>query len=264
VQAWAEEDGLASNTIRALYEDAHGILWIGTYDGGLGRFEKDRFTSYTVREGLFNNGVFQILEDSRGNFWMSCNRGIYRVSKRQLNDFAAGRTKSISSIEYGRQDGMRNIECNGGLWPAGIKTQDGRLWFPTQDGVAVIDPQKLATPPAPPPVVIESCLIDHTPMAINGPVRVTPEHDNVEIQYSALSFINSEHIRFRYQLHGLDRDWVAAGTRRTAYYPHLPAGRYTFSVTAAHSDGVWNGAGTSLTILVLPRFYRTQWFSILS
>jgi signal transduction histidine kinase/streptogramin lyase len=263
VRAWTEQEGLASNTIRALYEDADGVLWIGTYDGGLGRFKNDRFTRYTVREGLFNNGVFQIFEDSRGNLWMSCNQGIYRVNKKQLNDFAAGKTRTVTSIAYGKRDGMRNIECNGGLAPAGSKTRDGRLWFPTQDGVAVIDPEKLDTNPKTPPVVIESCLIDRAPVPIEHPVRVTPGPANFEIQYTALSLTNSERIRFKYKMQGVDHDWVDAGTRRTAYYPHLPPGSYTFKVTAAHTDGVWNETGASLAFVVLPPFYRTWWFASL-
>jgi ligand-binding sensor domain-containing protein len=190
VQSWTEEDGLPSNTIRALYEDNDGVLWIGTYESGLGRFANGRFTRYSQRDGLFSNGVFQILEDLRANLWMSCNQGIYRVSKRQLNDFAAGRVDAINSVEYGKHDGMRNIEANGGLSPAGIKTPDGRLWFPTQDGVAVIDPEKLPAPPGPPPVIVESCQIDGEPVAIDGPVRVSPGHENLEIQYTALSFLN--------------------------------------------------------------------------
>jgi ligand-binding sensor domain-containing protein len=115
---WTERDGLASNTVRALYEDRDGALWIGAYDGGLSQFKDGRFTRYTTKDGLFNDGVFQILEDARGNFWMSCNRGIYRVSKHELNEFAAGRRSSITSIAYGRSEGMLNPECNGGRWPA--------------------------------------------------------------------------------------------------------------------------------------------------
>jgi signal transduction histidine kinase/ligand-binding sensor domain-containing protein len=263
VHAWTEQDGLASNTIRALYEDADGVLWIGTYDGGLSRFENGRFTRYTVREGLFSNGVFQIFEDSRGNLWMSCNQGIYRVNRKQLNDFAAGKTKTVTSIAYGKRDGLRNIECNGGLWPAGSKTRDGRLWFPTQDGVAVIDPKKLDTSPKTPPVVIESCLVDRAPVPIDHPVRVTPGRENFEIQYTALSLTDSEHIRFKYKMQGVDHDWVDAGTRRTAYYPHLPPGSYMFKVAAAHSDGGWNEAGANLAFVVLPPFYRTWWFASL-
>ena len=263
VRSWTEQDGLPSNTVRALYEDVQGVLWIGTYDGGLGRFENGRFTRYTVHEGLFSDGVFQILEDSRGNLWMSSNQGIYRVSKKQLNDFAADKTKTITSTQYGKHEGMRNVECNGGLWPAGCKTRDGKLLFPTQDCVAVVDPEKLGTNLKPPPVVIESVLIDRAPVFLDGPVRLMPGRENLEIRYSALSLTDSERIRFRYKIEGVDRDWVEAGARRTAYYPHLPFGSYTFQVTAAQSDGVWNEAGANLAFIVLPPFYRTWWFILL-
>src|SRR5262249_56054705 len=126
------------------------------YDGGLGRFKDGRFTRYTTKEGLFNDGVFQILEDARGNFWMSSNRGIYRVNKHELNEFAAGRLSSITSVAYGRSDGLLNPECNGGRWPAGGKTRDGKLWFPTQDGVAGVDPRNTPPKPQTPPLLIEA------------------------------------------------------------------------------------------------------------
>jgi len=264
LKRWTEADGLPSNTVRALYEDTDGVLWIGTYDGGLGRLKDGKFTRYTTREGLFNNGVFQILEGSRGYLWMSCNRGIYRVSKQQLNDLAAGKRATITSIAYGKGDGMRNAECNGGLSPAGIRARDGKLWFPTQDGAAVIDPVAVATNPVPPPVVIESVLLDHEPRPLDRALRVSPGNENLEIEYTALSFINSGQIRFRYRLEDLDRDWVEANTRRTAYYSHLPPGRYRFQVIAANSDGVWNLAGKSIAIIVLPPYYRTWWFLALA
>jgi len=257
---WSERDGLPSDNIRAIYEDRDGVIWIGTYDGGLGRFKDGKFTRYTERDGLFNNGVFQILEDERGNLWMSCNRGIYRVSKQDLNAFADGKRATITSVAYGKADGMLNVECNGGMWPAGIKTKDGKLWFPTQDGVAIIDPQTVHINPQPPPLVIEAVLVDRIPTAIQNSVRIPPGKENLEIDYTALSFIRSEQIRFRYRLEGLDSNWVDAGSRRTAYYPHLPSGTYTFHVIAANSDGVWNNVGLNLTITVLAPFYRRWWF----
>jgi ligand-binding sensor domain-containing protein len=261
--SWTEREGLASNAVRALYEDRDGVLWIGAYDGGLCRLKDGRFTRYATKEGLFNDGVFQILEDARGNFWMSCNRGVYRVSKHELNEFAAGRLASITSIAYSRSDGMLNPECNGGRWPAGVKTRDGKLWFPTQDGVAVIDPEAIPFNAQPPPVVIESFLLDRapvTPLNLDRAVRIAPGRENFEIEYTALSFINSERLRFRYKLEGLDHDWTEAGTRRTAYYSYVPPGQYVFRVIAANSDGVWNTEGESLRVIVLPPFYRTWWF----
>src|SRR6185369_10343875 len=123
--AWTEKDGLPGATVRALKQDNDGTLWIGTYDSGLGRFKDGRFTSYTTRDGLFDNGVFQILEDASGWFWMSSNRGLYRVRKQELNDFADGKLKTLTCLAYNKDDGMPSTECNGGRWPAGVKTRDG-------------------------------------------------------------------------------------------------------------------------------------------
>lgn len=258
--AWTEKDGLPSRTIRSLYLDNENILWIGTYDGGLGRFKDGKFTRYTNKEGLFNNGVFQILEDKRGNFWISSNRGIYRVSRQELNDFADGRQTSISSIAYGKSDGMLNVECNGGRSPAGIITRDGKMWFPTQDGISVINPDEVQVNPKPPPVRIESFFLDRNPVDFDDEVQIQPNQENFEIQYTALSFINSENLRFKYKLEGLDNDWIETGTRRTAYFSHVPPGSYTFRVIAANSDGIWNEEGASIKIVVHPHFYRTWWF----
>ena len=260
---WTEDDGLPSRIVRAVHEDDDGVLWIGTYDSGLARLAQGRFTHYTTRTGLFNDGVFQILEDGRGNLWMSSNRGISRVRKQELNELAAGKRREVSSIAYGRGDGMLNVECNGGAWPAGTEARDGTLWFPTQDGVAVIDPAAVSTNPRPPPVVIESFLLDREPVVpvlFDRPLRIAPGRGTFEIGYTSLSFVNPEHVRFRYRLDGLDDDWIDARNRRTAYYSHVPPGQYTFTVIAANSDGVWNTTGSSLQVVVLPPFYRTWWF----
>ncbi len=256
---YSQEEDL-SHTVRTIYEDGEGVIWIGTYDGGLIRRKDGRFTRYTTNEGLFNNGVFQILEDAGGNFWMSCNLGIYRVSRKELTDYAEGRISSITSIPYGKRDGMLNSECNGGAQPAGIKAADGRLWFPTQGGVAVVDPEAMPVIVQPPPVVIEEVLLNNHPVAFGETVDIEPGAENFEIHYTGLSFIMSERIRFKYIIEGLDRDWVDAGTRRVAYYSHAPPGSYTFKVIAANRDGVWNREGATVRIRIIPPFWRTWWF----
>jgi signal transduction histidine kinase/ligand-binding sensor domain-containing protein len=265
--SWTERDGLPGNTVRALYQDAEGVLWIGTYDSGLGRLKDGKFTRYTVNDGLFDSGVFQILEDNHGWYWMSCNRGIYRVRKQELEDFAAGKIREITSVAYGKSDGMLSVECNGGRWPAGIKARDGKLWFPTMGGVAVIDPATVTTNTQPPQVVVEGVRIENQAVAVDSwesLLRIESAQHNFEIQYTALSFINSANLRFKYKLEGLDQDWVEAGQRRTAYFSYVPPGQYTFKVIAANSDGVWNTEGQRLRIIVLPPFYRTWWFLTLA
>ncbi len=159
---FTEKDGLVSNRVRTIMGEADGTLWLGTYDGGLSRLKNGKFTNYTTADGLFNNGVFRILEDGRGKFWMSSNRGIYTVVKQDLNDLADGKITKITSTAYGKQDGMISTECNGGRQPAGFKSKrDGRLWFPTQQGVVVVDPEAVPFNFNAPPVVIESVKVDN-------------------------------------------------------------------------------------------------------
>jgi signal transduction histidine kinase len=112
--------------------------------------------------------------------------------------------------------------------------------------------------------MIESFLLDRAPVPFDRPVQIAPNRQNFEIEYTALSFINAELLRFKYKLEGLDHDWIDAGTRRTAYYSYVPPGSYTFKVIAANSDGVWNTEGQSLRITVLPPYYRTWWFLTLA
>jgi len=262
--AYTENDGMPATRVRCIYEDGDGVLWIGAYDGGLARFKDGRFTRYTMKDGLFNNGAFQILEDRRGNLWMSCNKGIYSVSKQELNDFAAGKIHSITSISFDQNDGMLDEECNGGMQPAGWIARDGKMWFPTQHGAAVIDAEAAPRNPLPPPVLVEQFMVQRRPVDLHEVMVIPPGSDDVEIHYTGLSLIKSEQVKFKYQLVGLDRDWIEAGTRRAVYYSHLPPGDYKFRVIAANVDGVWNTEGASIGIRILPPFYRTWWFVALA
>jgi signal transduction histidine kinase/streptogramin lyase len=269
ISAFTTADGLASNYIRSLYEDSDRVLWIGSYDGGLTRLKDGKFTRFTMNEGLSSNGVFCILEDNRGWLWMNSNQGIYRVKRQDLNDLADGKIGSLNSIAYNRQDGMLSTEGNGGRQPAGIKARDGKLWFPTSQGIAVVDPETVMTDLLPPSVLIEEMVVDRNPVAdekIQSAIQnqseivLAPNQRNLEINYTGISFINSGHVKFKYRLEGLDRDWNDVGTRRTAYYSYLPPGEYTFHVIAANRDGVWNTVGRAIKVRVLPPFYKTYWF----
>jgi ligand-binding sensor domain-containing protein len=166
---YTTEDGLSHNYVRAIHQTPDGALWIGTYGGGLNRFKDGRFTPITTKDGLFDNIVSRILEDERGNFWMSCNRGIYRASWRELNDFADGKSASVSCVAYNAADGMASSETNGGGQPAGWKDGEGRLWFPTEKGVVAVDPNRIN--PLAPPVAIERLLVDAAPLDLYAPAR---------------------------------------------------------------------------------------------
>ncbi|MCP5105855.1 MAG: hypothetical protein GY950_20880, partial [bacterium] len=153
---YTTKEGLSNNVVRSLYLDQEGDLWIGTYGGGLNRMKDGKFTGFTTKEGLFDDTVHQVLEDDRGNLWMGCNKGVFRVSKKELNDFADGKISGIHCVSYDEKDGMASRECNGVSQPSGWKSRDGKLWFPTVKGVVMIDPNNINLNRLPPPVKIEA------------------------------------------------------------------------------------------------------------
>jgi signal transduction histidine kinase/ligand-binding sensor domain-containing protein/CheY-like chemotaxis protein len=253
------EHGLSSSVVGAIYEDAEGVLWVGTRGGGLNRYEDGRFVSVGTGEGLFDDLVHQILEDDLGNLWMSSNKGIFRVSKHELNEFAAGNLKSVSTTVYSTADGMKSSECNGIGQPAGYRTRDGRLWFPTLKGVAMIDPHHLASNPLPPPVVLEGVSLNKTGFRVSEFAEVAPGQGELEFRYTALSFADPSRIWFKYRLEGFDKDWQMT-QRHQATYTNMPPGRYTFRVIASNNDGVWNEAGATFAFRLKPHYYQTWWF----
>jgi len=257
-------DGLVGNQVRAIYEDGDGVLWLGTSDSGLYRLKDGRLTRYTKKQGLYDNGVFQILEDDSGHFWIGCNRGIYRVSRRDLNEVADGAKASVTTVALGTKDGLESVEANGGRQPAGMKAPDGRLWFPTMGGVVVIDPKAVRLNTSAPPVVIEEVRRGGETVDFAAGLEVPAGTSAFEIRYTAPSFVDPEQIAFRYRLDGLDEDWIDARDRRVAVYHRVPPGRYRFTVIAANNDGVWNTNGAGVDIIVFPPLWQTWWFLTLA
>jgi two-component system sensor histidine kinase/response regulator len=256
---YTEQDGLASDGIQGLYLDRDRALWIATRHG-LNRLKEGRFTTYTVNDGLFSNFVYGFAEDDQGNLWMSCSQGVFRVKKQQLNDFAEGKTRSITSVAYGREHGLKSTIGTVGTQPAAFKTNDGRVWFGTAGGLSVVDPAKLTSNTLAPPVHIEEVKIDERAFALDRLAEAPPGRGDFVFRYTGLSFLAPEKVQFKYKLEGYDRDWIDAGGRRAAYYSNIPPGQYTFRVKAANNDGVWNEAGASYVLKLAPHFYQTTWF----
>lgn len=253
-------DGLSSDAVISLYEDSDGTLWIGTNGGGLNRMKDGQLTAYTTRNGLLDDVVYRILEDGRNNLWLSCRKGIFHIGKKELDEFASGRTASIAPVAYGTADGMMTRECSGGGDPAGWRGSDGKLWFPTIKGVAMIDPERIKTNSLAPPVVIEQIRIDDKSIAPSDRIELPPGTTRFDLYYTAPSFVAPERVRFKYKLEGFDKDWIDSGTRRIAYYTNLRPGAYTFRVIASNNDGVWNETGAAFGLYLKPYFYQTYWF----
>ena len=255
--------GLSNDVVMDIHADTDGTLWVGTNGGGLNRFRNGTFTAFTTRNGLPDDAVFRILEDKAGNLWMSSNRGIFRVAKQALNQFAANRDERISAVSYGKGDGMNTTECNGGFQPAGWKTRDGRLWFPTMKGPVAVNPARLQIRDTPQPVMIEQVFVDGGEVDPRSAVHTPPGKGSLEFRYAAPNFRSPHRVAFRYRLHGFDKSWIDAGGRPIAYYTNIPPGKYRFEVIASNGEGNWNSPGASFSLELEPHYYQTYWFFFL-
>ena len=262
-QTFTIKDGLSSNTVISLYEDASGDLWIGTNGGGLNRLRGDKFVSFTSGKGLSADVIYRILEDKQQNLWCSSNKGIFRVNKAELEKAANDANYNVNPVFYGPADGTLTREASGGGHPAGWQTSDGRMWFATIKGLAVIDPEHIPLNTTPPPIAIEQLVVDNKNAALNQEVSLSPGTSRLDFYYTALSFIAPENVRFKYKLEGFDDNWIDAGSRRVASYTNLRPGNYKFRVIAANNDGVWNESGAAVDFYLQPRFYQTYSFYIL-
>jgi signal transduction histidine kinase/ligand-binding sensor domain-containing protein/DNA-binding response OmpR family regulator len=255
------KQGLSSDIISALHEDREGTMWIGTAGGGVNRLRDGRITQFTTQIGLFDDKVHHILEDDRGMLWMSSNRGVFQVSRKDMDDVAAGRRATIVSTAYGTADGMKSAECNGSgnSQPAGWHSRDGRMWFPTLKGVVAVDPAPRATDSRFGQVLIEDVHIDKQLMT-GQTFKLTGGAREIEVAYTATRLVSPQQTNFKYRLEGFDRDWVMAHGRRAAYYTNVPPGSYTFRVLAANGNDRWTPSGASVSFDIAPRFYQTPWF----
>jgi len=255
-----KEDGLADNFVTTMYEDEDNALWMGSYGKGLTRYKAGHFAVVTAADGLFDDVIHQILEDDHKQFWMSSNRGLFSVSRKNLNDFLDGKRETIYSTGYGRSDGLRSAEGNAAS-PAGWKATDGTLWFATMKGAVAIHPDSLESNKLVPPVVIERVVLgDRELIAPRGKIVIPPGNHKMEIHYTALSYLAPSKMRFKFSLEGDDKNWVDAGTRRVAYYTNLEPGTYSFHVIASNNDGLWNLKGASLDLEFQRYYYQEPWF----
>jgi signal transduction histidine kinase len=269
--AFRKQDGLASDDISSLLPDADGALWIGTRGSGLMRFKESAWTSYTTTHGLAGNSIGYLIKDGEGNLWLGSNAGLMRAPKTSLDEFARGERESIICRAYVEADGLPTRECTQGSQPAATRSADGTLWLPTAKGLVSIHPSKLKPNPFPPPVIIESVLIEGAEQGtgriwpgLPDQIVVSPREEQLEIRYTSLNLGAAGRSQFKYRLAGHETAWNEVANTRVARYSKLPPGDYRFEVMAANEDGVWNTTPAAQVIIIQPPFWKTAWFMAVS
>jgi signal transduction histidine kinase/ligand-binding sensor domain-containing protein len=261
-KSYPQIDGVVAIGVRALYVDTDNRIWVGVKGRGLGVVDGDVWLNPDALANAVTDHVSAIVEDQHGQLWLGTPSGIMWGSKAQL--LAAARGYESPRLRLaGMEDGARAMPASSHSQPIVWRSNTGTLLFATRRGVLEIDPDHVPSNPVTPTVHIEQVVIDGQSFNAHGPIELPPQVRQVAIEYTALSFVASARVGFRYRLEGYDRDWIEAGPQRTATYANLPAGRYVFHVIACNSDGEWNRVGDSLVIHQIPHFYQTWWFAAL-
>ena len=259
-------DGLGEGRVDKLRLDRDGSLWAAT-EGGLSRVKNGRVATLSSKNGLPCDAVHWMMEDDDRSMWLYTACGLLRIPRSELDAWITDSKHTIQATVFDNSDGVRSHSVAGAYTPHVAKAVDGKLWFPTFDGVSVIDPRHLPYNKLPPPVHIEQVTADGKTHwqnlsgdASSSQPRLPPLVGDLTIDYTALSFVAPEKVLFRYKLEGMDRDWHDAVNRRQAFYTNLSPGNYRFRVTASNNSGVWNEAGTFLDFSIAPAYYQTSWF----
>jgi signal transduction histidine kinase/ligand-binding sensor domain-containing protein len=273
--SYLARDGLADGRVSSLYADKAGALWVAT-DGGLSQLKNGRLATLDSRNGLPCDAVGWIVEDAKDSWWLGMACGLVRIARTEMNAWTTAVEKGegdstsrphITATVFDHADGVRTfVNASYYTAPAAVSS-DGKVWFISQDGASVIDPARVSANTLPPPVHIEQVIADRetydVQSALNGRLRLPALIRNLQIDFTALSLVAPENMRFRYKLEGWDSDWQDAGTRRQAVYANLPPRTYRFRVIAANNSGVWNETGASLDFSIDAAYYQTRWFPTL-
>ena len=259
-------NGLGRGVVAGIQLDRDGTIWAST-EGGLSRIKNGHIATLTVRNGLPCDTIRWTIEDDEHSFWLYTSCGLVHITRTELEAWATNHDRMIHTTLLDANDGVRLTPTYiSGHSPHVAKASDGRLWFVTTEGVQVIDPRHLVVNTRPPPVHVEKITSDYEVrwQDMSGKpasdLRLPALTHDVEIDYTALSFVSPEKVRFRVKLEGHDPDWKDVGNERKAFYNDLPPRNYRLRVAASNNSGVWNEAGASFDFSIDPAYYQTGWF----
>jgi len=253
-----QPNSLNCNEILCFHHDPKGVIWIGTLGGGLNKYlpESESFEHFRERDGLANGVVNGILEDSKGNLWLSTYKGLSRFNPV---------TKEVKNFDI--HDGIQSNEFNKGAF---FKNREGMLFFGGLKGFNIFDPGKIETNMYVPPIFITNFtkynkkvnLIQH--ISIAKELILSYKDKFFGFDFVALDYTVGSRNKYAYKMQGFNDDWITTNAdKRFADFTNLDPGSYVFRVKGSNSDGIWNEEGTSLKIVIVPPFWQEWWFTII-
>ena len=253
-------ESVAKSPVRQILVRADGSV-LAASSSGLTEWRNGFLRTLTSQNGLPCNSLYALVSDSNDALWLYSQCGLIRVADTELQDWWNGTKASVKVDTFGVFDGARPSYST--FQPHAARSPDGRLWFANQNVVQMIDPNHLEVNTLPPPVHIEQIVADRVNYSTAAPISLPALTRDLEIDYTGLSFVVPQKVRFRYRLEGHDPAWQEPGTRRQAFYSDLRPGKYRFRVIACNNDGIWNEQGAILDFSIAPMWYQTISFRIL-
>jgi ligand-binding sensor domain-containing protein/two-component sensor histidine kinase len=290
---------LSSDKVYTIYEDKKGTLWVGTFGGGLNKFDKKtgRFIAYkNIRDdesSIEDNRVLAIFEDSKSNLWVATYGGglnrfdqqtekfvryynenmsaVYAVLEDESNNLWMSSDKGIFKFnyltknytQYHISDGLQGVEFSGGAY---FKSPKGEMFFGGTSGLNYFYPRLVMDNVEKPPVVISNIRVFNKSLKSEKDVIELSYSENfISFEFSALDYTNPVDNRYAFMLEGYDENWITTDARaRVANYINLAPGTYKFKVRGTNSDAVWNDEGAEVTLIITPLYWQTTWFRILA
>ena len=256
------KDGLASNKVLSLHEGVRGSLWIGT-GAGITRLRDGRLVSIRVANGLWDGLAQTLLEDHLGYLWVTCNRGFFRVPMQELDGFADGTLKQVTSVSFGASEAMRSTTFAGGQSPSGAVDAQGLLWLPSYKGLVVVDPSQIPAAVVAPSARIEEIAVNGAKGPAASSVVLPPGRPTLTIHYTAATLSESKRVQFRWRMDGLPGEWQEVGTQHDAFIPNLAYGAYRFHIQASFDGQDWSESTPPISVNVQSYVYETTWFLVL-
>lgn len=255
--------GIFSDNITFFFNDSRNNQWFGTLEGGLIKYvpKENKFESLTTKNGLANNTVYAITEDSVGNIWFSTNRGISMLNPE---------TNKI--VNYTVHDGLVGNQFN---FKSCLRDSKGTIYFGAVNGLTYFKPDELMSNRNNPVLHFTDFKIFNNSIKIGennilqshidfqDKIRLKYKYKAITIEFVALNFVSPKSNEYAYFLEGFDNDWNYLDDRRNVSYTNLSPGTYKFHLKTSNSDGILSEDERVLTIKILPPFWLSVWGYIL-
>ncbi len=251
---------LAGKHVRAIHRCRDGSVLIGTYGQGYFYYTQGHFFRMPLDKNAFLVTAHCFLEDMKGNVWIPCNKGLFKVPKADMDAWVKGESSQLYYYYYGRQDGLLTNEFNGGFSSSGVITPQGFVALLSMKGMVCFYADSLVTNFPQGAIDMTELDIDGMPASHTDTIRLSAGYNSLLVKCACPYLGNRNNLYLQYNLAGLNDEWKEISDDGTLNLSRLAPGSYTLRVRRVNGFGKNNYQYREWSIVVPPYFYRTTWF----